>query len=173
MTKPNDINTTGIDKVKTYLQGLGIDTSKLNQKQIQSIFAEADKDNDGEITQSEFSAAASLILDTVINEDTITMAEEEFLLAWEALSGADGDKETISEYDIEQLNLDEEPTTPQKPNNNVNNSSSSGSPTPTPPAGPKDPAGDKDDVPSTDDGKGSATVSFTGTETAEQSLRHI
>ena len=117
----SNVNNTGIDKVKSYLQGLGVDTSKLTQAQMQSIFAQADGSGDGKITQSEFSAAVNNVLGTDL--DALTAAEDEFLEAWEDIAGADGDKETISEEDLKELGLNgtegaETPKTPDSPSGN-------------------------------------------------------
>ena len=149
----SNVNNTGIDKVKSYLQGLGVDTSKLTQAQMQSIFAQADGSGDGKITQSEFSAAVNNVLGTDL--DALTAAEDEFLEAWEDIAGADGDKETISEEDLKELGLE----------------GTEGAETPDSPAGPAGPGGSAPDAPSGNGqgaGEGVQPANITGNETAAE-----
>ncbi len=152
----SNVNNTGIDKVKSYLQGLGVDTSKLTQAQMQSIFAQADGSGDGKITQSEFSAAVSDVLGTDL--DALTAAEDEFLAAWEEIAGADGDKETISEEDLKELGLE-------------GTEGTDAAETPDSPAGPAGPGGGGPKTPEGNGqgaGEGVQPANITGNETAAE-----
>lgn len=105
-----DINLNqSIDFINKYLKDLGINKT-VTSSEVASIFENLEKNEDGTVDTSVFALAIA----NAYSDVEISSIEDEYLEAWEAISGIDGDNETISENDIKNLetNIKTEETTP-------------------------------------------------------------
>lgn len=93
-------NSTGLDLAKQYLKGLGIDESKVKSSDIASIFQTATKNDDGTVSRENFEIAVAQYYD----QNELSELEDEYLEAWEAFAGADGNNESLSSGDISSMN---------------------------------------------------------------------
>lgn len=95
----NSVNVNqGLDIINQYLKDLGINKT-VTSKEVSSIFESLEKNEDGTVDTSAFALAVA----NAYSEDEMTALEDEFLEAWAAVSGIDGDDETVSSDDIAGL----------------------------------------------------------------------
>ena len=97
----------GLDFINKYLRDLGIN-KEVTSSDVSSIFKNLEKNEDGTIDTSEFALAIA----NNYSDEEITSIEDEYLEAWEVISGIDGEGETISDKDISNLesNIETETT---------------------------------------------------------------
>ncbi len=88
----------GLDFINKYLNDLGIN-KKVTSSELASIFKNLEKNEDGTIDTSEFALAIA----NNYSDEEITSIEDEYLEAWEAISGIDGMDDSISFEDIAGL----------------------------------------------------------------------
>ena len=95
----NNVNLNqGLDFINKYLKDLGID-KKVSSSEVASIFKDLEKNEDGTVETSAFALAVA----NAYGDEQMSSIEDEYLEAWEAISGIDGDDETISSDDIAGL----------------------------------------------------------------------
>ncbi len=95
----NNVNLNqGLDFINKYLKDLGID-KKVTSSEVASIFKDLEKNEDGTVNTSDFALAVA----NAYGNNQIDSIEEEYLDAWEAISGIDGNNESISAEDIAGL----------------------------------------------------------------------
>ena len=88
----------GLEFINKYLNKLGINKT-VTSNEVTSIFKNLEKNEDGTVDTSEFALAIA----NAFGEKQIDSIEEEYLEAWEAISGIDGNNESISAEDIAGL----------------------------------------------------------------------
>lgn len=97
---PNVNNNKALELINNYLKDWGIKGDvKVTSSDVESIFESAEKNEDGTVSREAFDNAIAGYYSQDIQD-----IESDYLEAWEALAGADGDASSISSVDMSNLN---------------------------------------------------------------------
>lgn len=112
----NVSNNKAVDLINKYLKDWGLTSQTVKSSDVTSIFQSAERNEDGTVSRSSFEQAAAAYY-----EQDIAALEDEYLDAWEAFAGSDGNSDSLSYSDISNANSEIGRTYVDSENNYANN----------------------------------------------------